>query len=307
MSVVVQSNRHAVIPTRLMGRPFGSEALASVRQLASECLPCARSEIARRLCERLGWVNRSGKPALLNARVALVRLHQTGLLDLPAPRNRNGNGSGSASEVSAALDSGLWEGSVEQVEPIVLEAVRDKEQSKLWNGIIVEHHYLGQAKLAGAQIRCLIYARERVIGALGFGAAAWQVAARDRFIGWSTEQREANLHWVLNNARFLILPWIRIKNLASKILSQSVQRLPGDFRTRYGWAPVLLETFVESQRFAAFCYKAANWIYLGQTQGRGKKGSHHSLGKTQLPPKQGWVYPLEPHFRARLCAEPPAR
>ena len=307
MSVVVQSNRHAVIPARLMGRPFGPEALARVRELAAECVPCLRSEIARRLCERLGWINRSGKPALLNARVALVRLHQSGLLDLPAPRNGNGNRSGTASAVSGALDLGLWEGSVEQVPRIVLAEVKDKEQSQLWNGLMVEHHYLGGAKLAGAQIRYLIYARERVLGALGFGAAAWQVAARDRFIGWSPEQREANLHWVLNNARFLILPWIRIKNLASKVLSRCVQRLPEDFRTRYGWAPVLLESFVESGRFAAFCYQAANWIYLGQTQGRGKKGSHNCPGKTQLPPKQVWVYRLEPHFRARLCAPPPAR
>lgn len=307
MSVVVQSNRPAVIPARLMGRPFGPEGLARVRELAAECVPCLRSEIARRWCERLGWINRSGKPAWLNARVALVRLHRSGLLDLPAPRNGNGNRRGAASAVSGALEVGRWEGSVEQVQPMVLAEVQDQEQSQLWNGIMVEHHYLGGAKLAGAQIRYLISARERVIGALGFGAAAWQVAARDRFIGWSPEQREAHLHWVLNNARFLILPWIRIKNLASQVLSRCVQRLPGDFQTRYGWAPVLLETFVESGRFAACCYQAAHWIYLGQTQGRGKKGSHNSPGTTGLPLKQVWVYPLEPHFRARLCTQPPAR
>ena len=228
MSAVVQSNRHAVIPARLMGRAFGPEGLARVRELAAECLPCFRSEIARRWCERLGWINRSGKPALLNARVALVRLHQSGLLDLPAPRNGNGNRSGTASAGSGALDLGLWEGSVEQVQRIVLAEVKDKEPSKLWNGLMVEHHYLGGARLAGAQ-------------------------------------------------------------------------------TRYGWAPVLLESFVESGRFAAFCYQAAHWIYLGQTQGRGKKGSHNCPGTTQLPPKQVWVYRLEPHFRARLCAPPPAR
>ena len=187
MSAVVQSNRHAVIPARLMGRAFGPEGLARVRELAAECLPCFRSEIARRWCERLGWINRSGKPALLNARVALVRLHQSGLLDLPAPRNGNGNRSGTASAGSGALDLGLWEGSVEQVQRIVLEEVTDKERSKLWNGLMVEHHY------------------------------------------------------------------------------------------------------------------------LGQTQGRGKKGSHNCPGTTQLPPKQVWVYRLEPHFRARLCAPPPAR
>jgi hypothetical protein len=304
MSGIVQSDRPVMAPARLLGRPFGPEALASVRLLAAESLPRTRSEIARRFCERLEWVNRSGKPALINARVALVRLHRAGLLDLPAPKDWNGNRSGAALEVSAALDRALWEGSVEQVQPIFLEPVTSQQQSRLWNGIIVEHHYLGQAKLAGAQIRYLIYARKRIVGALGFGAAAWQVAARDRFIGWSTEQREANLHWVLNHARLLILPWIRIKNLASNILSRAVQRLPGDFRTRYGWAPVLLETFVESQRFAALSYKAAHWIYLGQTQGRGKKGAHPFPGKTQLPPKQVWVYPLDPHFRARLCAQP---
>jgi hypothetical protein len=302
----VQSDRH-VIPARLLGRPFGPEALAIARLLAAECLPRTRWEIARRFCERLEWVNRSGKPALSNARVALVRLHRAGLLDLPAPKEWNRNRSGAALEVSVPLDRALWKGSVEQVQPIVLEPVTNQQQSRLWNGILVEHHYLGQANLAGAPMRYLIYAQERIIGALGFGAAAWQVAARDRFIGWSTEQREANWHWVLNNARLLILPWIQIKNLASNILSRSVERLPGDFLTRYGWAPVLLETFVESPRFAALCYKAAPWIYLGQTQGRGKKGAHNSPAKTQLPPKQVWVYPLDPHFGARLRAQPLAQ
>lgn len=306
MPVVVQSDNPVAVPARLLGRPFGPEALASVRLLAAQCLPRTRSEIARRVCERLGWVNRSGRPALMNARVALVRLHRAGLLDLPDPQQWNGNRAGAAPALSVPWDRTPWEGSVEHVQPIELEPVSNRQQSRLWNALMREHHYLGEARLAGAQIRYLIHAQERLVGGLGFGAAAWHLAARDRFIGWSTVQRQAHLHRVLNNARFVLLPWIGIKNLASHLLSRCVRRLPIDFQTRYGWAPVLLESFVESPRFAGSCYQAANWIYLGQTQGRGKKGPHNPPGKTHLPRKQVWVYPLHPRFRARLCAVPAA-
>ena len=176
------------------------------------------------------------------------------------------------------------------------------EPSKLWNSLIEHYHYRGHANLPGAQLRYLLYGSgQRLLGAIGFGASAWKLAPRDRWIGWNGGQRRRGLDLVLNNARFLIGPWVKVANLAGHLLGQCVRRLPEDFQQRYGWRPVLLETFVESP-FVGRSYRAANWIYLGQTQGRGKKGAHPVDGQSPLPVKQLWVYPLRSDFRAHLAS-----
>ena len=149
----------------------------------------------------------------------------------------------------------------------------------------------------GAQLRYLVYSGEQPVAALGFGAAAWMCAPRDHFIGWTHEQRQRHLHLVVNNARFLILPWVRSKNLASMLLAQAANQLPEDWLAAYGYRPLLLETFVETPRFRGTCYKAANWTCLGQTKGRGKLGP---AGKLSQPIKDIWVYPLDRSFRERL-------
>ena len=138
-----------------------------------------------------------------------------------------------------------------------------------------------------------------VLAVVGFGASAWKAAPRDRFIGWSVAQREARLQLVVNNARFLILPWVQVRNLASTVLARSSRRLPDDWQARYGYRPLLLETFVQSDRFAGTSYRAANWTHVGQTQGRGKLDVHRTH---PLPRKDIWLYPLRRDFRRRLCA-----
>ncbi|MCP4967706.1 MAG: DUF4338 domain-containing protein [bacterium] len=178
-----------------------------------------------------------------------------------------------------------------------LSPVTDKGASRLWNGLIDRYHYLGYTPLPGAQVRYLIESDQGLLGALGFGAAAWKVASRDRWIGWDRAGREAHLGRVLNNARFLLLPWIRVKNLASKVLSLSALQVAEDFAARYGERPVLLETFVEIPRFAGTCYRAANWRYLGETAGRGKADRTH---RATLPRKGVYVYPLRADFRRVL-------
>ena len=159
------------------------------------------------------------------------------------------------------------------------------------------YHYLGHKPLPGAQLRYFVTLDEQIIAALGFGAAAWQTAPRDQFIGWSHEQRQKNLPLVVNNARFLIMPWVKSKNLASTILSMIARLLPTQWEDRYGIRPVLLETFVDTERFAGTCYKAANWIYVGKTKGRGKLGP---AGKQSVPIKDLWLYPLSRQFRSHL-------
>jgi hypothetical protein len=169
----------------------------------------------------------------------------------------------------------------------------------LWNELIERHHYLRYKPLPGAQLRYLVFSGSHLLAALGFGASAWKVAPRDRWIGWSAEERRHNLHLVVNNARYLILPWIRSPNLASRILAGVARQLPRDWESRYHYSPVLLETFVERERFQGTCYRAANWMHVGHTQGRGKLDRQ---GQRLLPVKEIFLYPLRRDFRRRLCS-----
>jgi len=291
------------VPNRLLGRPFGGHALEVVQAQVRSAAGCNRTEIARRVSQQLGWVNRGGTLALMSARVALLKLHRAGLICLPRPRNGNGNGRRYEPDQPLAA-SGPIHCALSDLGPLVCQPVSAPDQSRLWNSLIEHYHYLGHANLPGAQLRYLLYARgQDLLGAIGFGAAAWKVACRDQWIGWSSEQRRRRLDLVLNNARFLILPWLRVPNLAGYCLGECVRRLPEDFQQRYGWRPVVLETFVET-RFQGRCYQAANWICLGRTQGRGKKGAYTAAGApTPLPIKQVWVYPLRADFQSQLCAQ----
>lgn len=291
----------AQVPDRLLGRPFGGQALERVQAQVGSAAGCNRTEIARRVCQQLGWCNRGGKLALMSGRVALLKLHRAGLICLPPPRNGNGNGRRYEAD-PVLVKSEPIHCPLRTLQPLRFELVQASELSRLWNSLIEQYHYLGHENLPGAQLRYLVYSQSgALLGAMGFGAAAWKVAPRDRWIGWDGQQRRRGLDLIVNQARFLILPWVRVPHLAGHSLGQSLRRLPEDFQQRYGWQPVLVESFVES-RFGGHCYRAANWIYLGQTQGRGKKGPHLRGGPTPLPIKQIWVYPLGADFRRHLCA-----
>ena len=175
----------------------------------------------------------------------------------------------------------------------------ERAGSALWNELIDRYHYLGYKPLPGAQLRYFAYAGERLVAVLGFGAAAWQTAPRDGWIGWSSEQRQRNLGAVVNNARFLILPWVRVPSSGEQAARAGGAHVAGSTgRHATAIVPLLLETFVEADRFNATCYQAANWVYVGDTQGRGKLGDHR-LG--QVPVKTVWLYPLVADCRARLC------
>lgn len=296
------NNSHGQAPSRLLGRPFGHEGLNVVREQLELAQGCNRTQIARRICQQLGWVNRGGSLALMSGRVALLKLHRARLISLPRPRNGNGNGRRYEPDQLLAGSDPIH-CALSDLRPLVCQVVSAPDQSRLWNSLIEHYHYLGHENLPGAQLRYLLYGRgQLLLGAIGFGAAAWKVACRDQWIGWNSEQRCRRLDLVLNNARFLILPWLRVPNLAGSCLGECLRRLPEDFQQRYGWRPVVLETFVET-RFQGRCYQAANWIYLGRTQGRGKKGAHAVGEQTPLPIKQVWAYPLRADFQTQLCAQ----
>ena len=289
----------AKLPERLCGERFGSRELAIVRAVIERATGAHRTEIGRRICLELGWFDAAGRAKAMSARVALLRLARAGWIMLPAARRRNGNGTWRLQRaIEDAMEQPPIEAAqVQELEGLALEVVEGKEASRHWNGLIARHHYLGYTPLVGAQLRYLIRYRDGVLGCLGFGAAAWKVAARDEWIGWEREARERNLSRVLNNARFLILPWVRVANLASRTLSMAARRVGDDFEARYGLRPVLLETFVERDRHRGTCYRAANWQWVGTTRGRGKLDRRH---EKRLPVKDVYLYPLTSEFRREL-------
>ena len=283
---------------RYCGRPFTLEEIERIRQLiATEPRP-NRAQLSRSACEALNWVRPNGTLKDMSCRVAMLRMEKDGLIKLPPPQNGNGNGASRPRLTAASAPGQPITDTAGRLGKIQLCPVCTPQQSSLWNELIQRHHYLGYQPLPGAQIRYLIFsANNQLLAALGFGAAAWKVAPRDHFIGWSPEQRAQNLHLVVNNARFLILPWVTSRNLASKILALAAKQLPNDWHARYQYTPVLLETFVERQRFTGTCYRAANWHHIGQTQGRGKLDRQH---QNAAPVKNIYLYPLHKHFRQTL-------
>jgi hypothetical protein len=287
---------------RYCGREFSEADLAQIRALLAVAPALGRAALSRRLCQDLGWLNALGQPKAMSARVALLRMEKDGLIQLPAPRTRNGRGQRRFALTVASEPRPPVREPVGALEPLHFQRVSGGKLSGLWNELIARYHYLGYRPLSGAQMRYLVWSGDsRLLAALGFGACAWQVQARDRYIGWTQGQRRAGLHRIVNNARFLILPWVQCPGLASRILSGILKPLRTDWRQRYGYQPVLLETFVEIPRFAGTAYRAANWLRLGQTQGRGKLEKQH----VQIAPlKDVWVYPLHRDFRRILSAAP---
>ncbi len=281
---------------RYSGRVFAPEDVERVRALIRAHPQASRQRLSYLVCEALDWRKADGSLKDMSCRVALLRMHRQGLIELPAPRHKVNPVRSFARRTRQAEPQALFEASVRSLGRLRLEPVQ-RADSALWNEYIDRYHYLGYKPLAGAQLRYFATAGERVVGLFGFGAAAWKTGPRDAWIGWSRAQRQRNLGGVVNNARFLIPPWIRVPGLASQLLSRVSKVLAKDWGERYGYHPVLLESFVEAGRFAGICYRAANWICVGRTQGRGKLGDHR-LG--QVPVKTVWVYPLTKDFRAQL-------
>ena len=282
---------------RYSGRLFNPQEIDQVRQLIRTHPQANRQQLSYRVCELFDWRKADGSLKDMSCRVALLRMHREGLIALPAPRHKVNPCRAFTQRTAQAQPQPLLEAAVHELVDLRLE-VASRQDSALWNEYIDRYHYLGYKPLSGAQQRYFAFAGERVVALLGFGAAAWKTGPRDQWIGWSRTQRHRHLNAVVNHARFLILPWIRVKSLGSKLLAMAARRLPADWSARYGYRPVLLETFVEAERFAGTCYRAANWTCVGHTQGRGKLGDHRLA---QVPIKTVWVYPLAKDFRAQLC------
>ena len=288
----------AHVPVRYCGRLFAAEELDQIRaMIATESKP-NRAELSRLVCRALGWLRPDGRTKDMACRVAMLRMHRDGLITLPPPIKGNRNGRIRPKFTSASDPCPPVSRPAGALGELQFRRVTPRDSS-LWNELIERHHYLGYKPLPGAQIRYLVFAGPHLLAALGFGASAWKVAPRDTFVGWTDHERVRNLHLVVNNARFLILPWITSPNLASRILGAAAKRLGQDWQDCYGYRPVLLETFVDRARFRGTCYRAANWTCVGATQGRGKLDRHC---RHLLPVKDIFLYPLSHDFRRTLRA-----
>ena len=282
---------------RFCGRDFSPAELERIRGLIAQGNTW-RSQLARQACQEFGWRNAQGQLKEMSCKVALLRMQRAGLLVLPLPRGRNGNGKKAApARHLLALEPAPLTLPAHHLHALRLELVRSPLERLLYRQMMFQHHYLGYYPMPGAQLRYLLYHDAQLLGGLGFGASAWSLADRDRFIGWSGPQRQRNLHLVLNNHRFLLLPWVRSPNLASRVLGRVCRRLGADWFDHYGYRPVLLETFVQWPRFSGTAYRAANWLCVGLTKGRGKLEKHHH---TILPQKAIFLYPLRPDFKKIL-------
>ena len=300
MSLEQSEQAPSTVSLRFSGRDFTQEELALIRcWLAQEKL--CREHLARRVCEEFGWLNSAGKPKTMSCKVALLRMDRAGLIALPPPLTTPNNRR-TKPDPMAAVELPLQQSeialSADQLRQVRLEVVQTKTDRAIYHRYMQAHHYLGAGSMAGAQLRYLARSGGEIVAAMGFGASAWLVAGRDRFIGWSDAARRSNLHLVVNNNRFLILPWVRTPNLASRLLSLASRRIGADWLLRYGYRPVLLETFVEVERFTGACYRATNWIEVGMTKGRGKLEKHH---QSVLPLKNILIYPLQKNFRSILA------
>src|ERR1700674_332572 len=281
----------------LCGRNFTAQEICDIQETIEFC-GLSWHELLQTICEHLECITPAGQNKVDSCAKALQKLEAQGLVTLPAKRVckgsrqkiKQGNRTDSQDEMA---------GTVGDYTPIRLWPVTEKEEMALWNEYVQRYHALGYKRPFGAHQRYFIEeARGRRLGCLLFASSAWALAERDEWIGWSERDRAQRLNWVVANTRFLIFPWVHIRNLASTALAMVARRIGGDWQQRYGYAPVLLETFVDAEHYRGTCYQAANWIGLGTTAGRGRMDRYKQYLST---PKIIYVYPLARDFRSRLC------
>lgn len=282
---------------QVCGRHFDAQVIQRINAEVASVAGLTRHALSRRVCDWLGWVDARGQRKEMSARVALGALARRGLVHLPAATRERVQPVSESEPVAGQATVSM---SLAELGPVELQVVRagDRAASRVWRGLMDQHHPLRSGPLCGAQLRYLIVSpRHGWLGALAFSAPAWRLAARDRFIGWDDASRRAHLQDVVGNSRFLLLPSVQVKHLASHVLAACLRRLPVDWQVRYGRSPVLVETFVDRASHLGTCYRAANWHWIGDSRGRGRQDAAHAHGTT---PKAIYVYPLVADWRARL-------
>jgi len=279
------------------GRIIRESDLPIIRALVEENPTASRRELSRRLCEAWNWVQPNGALCDMVCRGAMLALERAGHIALPPVKWRPPNPLAVRSKPKRfEIDTASIECSLRDLGPLEFRLVRRTPEEAIFNGLIEHYHYLHYTQPVGEQLKFMVFAGDRPVACLAWSSAARHLGPRDRFIGWSREARRRNIRFIAYNSRYLVLPWVRIPCLASHILGRMAQLVPRDWERIYGHAVYYLETFVDPERKGT-CYRAANWIALGWTTGRGKASNSH---RPNRPLKQVLGYPLDKHFRRLL-------
>jgi hypothetical protein len=290
---------------KVQGRVIKPDELSGICELIATHPQWGRTHLSVHLAQHWNWRNGVGQLKDMATRSLLLKLERRGLLLLP-PRKRFGACNHKARKVEGDLEppGELFapvriNSALAEVLPLQVIQVENPPQRQLFSRLLQQHHYLGYYRPVGENLPYLIETRDgSLLGCALFGAAAWKCTPRDQFIGWSDPARQEQLQMVANNMRLLLLPWVRVAQLPSHILTTLVQRISPDWQRKYGHPIFLLETFVEPERFAGTSYRAANWIHVGMTQGRGRQGPSRHIRSTSI--KDVYLFPLDPRFREHL-------
>jgi hypothetical protein len=272
-----------------------------IRGLMDEHPSWGRSRLSVELCLRWDWRNAQGRLKDMAARTLLLKLERFGRLQLPPRRGPSPNGRRNQAVPMVDHATERVSGALLDLQPLSVSVVAPGSADlRLFNGLLAQHHYLGHRNTVGENLRYLVRDQyTRPVACLLFGSAAWTCADRDAFLGWERPVRERNLQCLTNNTRFLVLPWVVVPHLASHVLGLIVRRIRADWQAKYGHPVHALETFVDRDRFKGTCYRAANWLRLGSTQGRTRNDREHRICAAV---KDVYIYPLVADFRRELCA-----
>ncbi|MCR4292312.1 MAG: IS4 family transposase [Candidatus Kuenenia sp.] len=292
---------------RICGKEISDENISQIREIIAENWQKSRTQLSRQICEALEWRGPNGRLKDASCRVVLLRLHHKGIIQLPEAQKRPCSGVPKGRDRKQEFEVEGVECELSELGEIRIIKVpgRYSKLYRVWKELMDRYHYLGSGPLCGYQIKYLIESeRYGYVGGFAFSSAAWRLEARERWIGWDESRRQENLSKVVCNSRFLIVPWVQVKNLASQVLSGCIRRLREDWYERYKIKPVLLETFIEQKRFRGSSYRASNWVHIGSTKGRGRQDRGNEYGESI---KDIYMYPLDKDFRKELCKGMPEK
>lgn len=285
---------------KFRGRYFSTKEIKTINDIINANPNITRRKLSAIICEQLNWRQPNGILKDRACRDVLLRMHAKGLVNCPPirlKRRRKNQGNAKKDKVKFIEPKEILTGKVGEYKELKFEMVKQTSKEGLWDYLIDKYHYLGYQIIVGHHLKYLIYLDNNLVGCIGFNDGILKFNLRDKWIGWTNTQREKNLHLIINNNRYLILPWIKIKYLSSKILSKISKYVMKSWKSYYGYEPLLLETFVDIEKFKGTSYKAANWKYLGQTKGKGRTGMDYFYhGKI----KDAYVYELKKNTRKEL-------
>jgi len=290
-----------MVVLKYRGRMVTDADAAFIRQLIAAHPKASRRALSKKLCEAWNWVQPNGVLRDMVCRGLMLALHRAGHIELPPVRwvNPNPLAQGRRPPSRTLLRWGPVEGRLSKMLPLDIRQVRRSSDESLFDSLIETHHYLGYTQPVGEHLKYLISADGIPVACMAWSSAPRHIGCRDRFIGWSAEVRRENIRLIAYNLRFLILPWVEVPHLASHLLGRMARVLPQEWPRFYGHPVYFLETFVDPERFRGTCYRAANWVVLGRTTGRGKDDLTHRPNRSI---KEVWGYPLSKHFRRQLCS-----